>query len=220
MDARTERSASRRLTISPVASWASCAHPPRRRLLWQLPATGVLALISLVATGLLGAMGMLGATGMLGTGTRSPLAIVPLLCLAAVTPELARIDVREHRLPNRLVVPALAIGLLASGAQWAATGAFPVWPLVAGGAYAAFLLVLCALGGMGMGDVKLGAALGLAAWSPSVGVLSPVIAFLLGGGVSVVLLARRGRGGRIAFGPYLLAGFWAAVLLVALSRIP
>jgi leader peptidase (prepilin peptidase)/N-methyltransferase len=72
---------------------------------------------------------------------------------------------------------------------------------------------------MGMGDVKLGGALGLASWLPFVGVVSPVIAFLAGGVVSVILLVRRGRGGRIAFGPFLLAGFWLAVGLVAWARI-
>jgi prepilin signal peptidase PulO-like enzyme (type II secretory pathway) len=33
------------------------------------------------------------------------------------------------------------------------------------------------------------------------------------------VLIRRGRGRRMAFGPFLLAGFWVSVALVALSRL-
>jgi prepilin signal peptidase PulO-like enzyme (type II secretory pathway) len=64
-----------------------------------------------------------------------------------------------------------------------------------------------------------------------VGVLSPVVGFLVGGVASAVLIARRGRanerdgagarahGNRMAFGPCLLAGFWIAVALVAWVRL-
>jgi leader peptidase (prepilin peptidase)/N-methyltransferase len=95
----------------------------------------------------------------------------------------------------------------------------PLVALLAGGAYSVFLLILNLVGGMGMGDVKLGAALGLASWTPAVAVRSPVIAFLIGGLVSVVLLIAGRRGRRIAFGPFLLGGFWAAVALEAVSRL-
>jgi leader peptidase (prepilin peptidase)/N-methyltransferase len=91
-------------------------------------------------------------------------------------------------------------------------------PLLAGAVYAGFLLVLNLLGGMGMGDVKLATALGLASWSLSVAVLSPVVAFLVGGVVSIVLLMTGKRGRRIAFGPFLLGGFWVAVTLEAVAR--
>jgi leader peptidase (prepilin peptidase)/N-methyltransferase len=145
------------------------------------------------------------------------IAAVPLLYLAAVTPELVRVDLREHRLPNRLVVPAIAVALLTVAAECVVTGQPPLTALVAGLAYPLFLLLLGLAGGMGMGDVKLAAALGLASWTPAIAILSPVIAFLAGGVAGIVLLAR-GRRGRIAFGPYLLAGFWAAVALVAVAR--
>jgi leader peptidase (prepilin peptidase) / N-methyltransferase len=154
--------------------------------------------------------------GILATGI-APFA-ASVAYLAAVTPWLVWFDLREHRLPNVMVVPGIGVGLLACAGEWVASGRMPVVPLIAGVAYAGFLLVLNLVGGMGMGDVKLGAALGLASWSTSVAVLSPVVAFLVGGLVSVVLLVAGRRGQKIAFGPFLLGGFWGAVLLLALAH--
>jgi leader peptidase (prepilin peptidase)/N-methyltransferase len=144
---------------------------------------------------------------------------VPLLYLAMVTPALVSWDVRSRRLPNRLVLPAIVVGIACIGLGWAMTHSPPIAPLVAGGGIAVFLLLVHVTGGMGMGDVKLGLALGLAAWTPLIGVAAPVIAFLVGGVVSAVLLARHGRGGTIAFGPFLLLGFWVAVALAGVARL-
>jgi leader peptidase (prepilin peptidase)/N-methyltransferase len=159
----------------------------------------------------------LAGMGILATGIAPSVASV--IYLAAVTPWLFWFDLREHRLPNVLVVPGIGVGLLSCAGEWVVSTRVPAVPLVASVAYAGFLLVLHVLGGMGMGDVKLGAALGLASWSLSVAVLSPVVAFLVGGLVSVVLLVAGGRGQKIAFGPFLLGGFWAAVFVLALARL-
>jgi len=145
-------------------------------------------------------------------------AVAPCV-LAVVTPWLAGIDIREHRLPNRLVVPAILAGILSCVGEWIVAGDPPIVPLVTGAGYPAFLLMLRVTGGMGMGDVKLGAALGLASWNVSIAVLSPVIAFLVGGLVAVALLAAGRRGHRIAFGPYLLGGYWVALALVAAAAL-
>jgi leader peptidase (prepilin peptidase)/N-methyltransferase len=67
--------------------------------------------------------------------------------------------------------------------------------------------------------VKLGSALGLASWTPAIAVLSPLIAFLVGGVVATVLLITGHRGRRIAFGPYLLGGYWIAVALQAVVNL-
>jgi leader peptidase (prepilin peptidase) / N-methyltransferase len=142
-----------------------------------------------------------------------------VIYLGAVTPWLIWYDVRDHRLQNVLVVPGIGVGLLSCAGEWMVSGRVPVVPLAAGVAYAGFLLVLNLFGGMGMGDVKLAAALGLASWNLSVAVLSPVVAFLVGGLVSVVMLIAGRRGHRIVFGPFLLGGFWAAVLVLALARL-
>lgn len=169
-------------------------------LAWQLPLTVLLAVT---------------ATLSVGFGVQA----LPVLFLAAATPLLVEVDAREHRLPNWLVVPAIVIGLASAALQWATTGVLPLVPLLSGAAYPAFLLLLALLGGMGAGDVKLAAALGLASMTPPVAVLSPVVTFLAGGVVATVALVRHGRGTQIAFGPYLLAGFWAANALLALAAI-
>jgi leader peptidase (prepilin peptidase)/N-methyltransferase len=71
---------------------------------------------------------------------------------------------------------------------------------------------------MGMGDVKLGGVLGAAAGLVGIvaAVASPVAAFI-GGGVAGISAIRRGPGGSIPFGPFMLAGFWAAVVLAGLG---
>lgn len=138
---------------------------------------------------------------------------IALLAVAATTPALIRFDLRERRLPNRIVLPAIAAGLVAVSLGWLFTGASPTGALVSGAAYFVFLLVLGLTGGMGMGDVKLAAALGIAAGTlgVSVALLSPLLAFLAGGVGGIVGLIRKRR--TLAFGPFMLGGFWAAVLL-------
>lgn len=168
------------------------------RIGWQLPLTLALGVLAWVAIG-------------------PVVAAIPALYVAAVTPELARIDLAEHRLPNRLVVPGIAIGLLAAAGSWATTGAVPFVPLAAGAVYFGVLFVVALPGGMGMGDVKLAAALGLASPTTTVALASPFIAFLLGGVVALVVLITRGRDRRIPFGPFLLAGYVGALVLQAIS---
>jgi len=181
-------------------------HPPRTR-------RPILA-IEVVAAVLLGALGLL-AVGV------SP-ALVGVLWLAAVTPALVRIDCREHRLPNALVAPGYAAAGVSICISWTVYGTAPSTSILAGAAYFAFLLLLNLIGGMGMGDVKLGGVLGLVLGTISVdaAVVGPLFAFLAGGIAAVVLLLiRRRRGTRMPFGPFLLLGFWAAVLTHGLSAL-
>lgn len=173
------------------------------RWAWQLPVAIALAALAIIALGL------------------TP-AAVPALYLAAVTPELVRIDLREHRLPNRIVLPGVIVGLAAAVLSWAVTGEPPIIPLVAALATALFLAVLALLGGIGMGDVKLAALIGLACPTFAIALAAPLAAFLLGGVAASILMVRgllagRGRDARrahIAFGPYLLLGYWLALAAV------
>ena len=147
-----------------------------------------------------------------------------LAYIAAVTVPLFVIDLRSRRLPNRLVMPGYLVGAVTLLLVWFVPGASPLSPsttpvvaLISAGAYVLFLFALSFAGGMGMGDVKLAGVLGAAAGlvGPSAAILSPLLAFGLGGLVSAVMLVtRRGtRTTRIPFGPFMLLGFWLAVTL-------
>ena len=169
-----------------------------RRMAWQLPIVAALGVLAWVAIG-------------------PVVAAVPALYVAAVAPELTRIDLAEHRLPNRLVVPGLVVGLLAAAGSWITTGAFPLVPLVAGATYGGMLFLLALTGGMGMGDVKLAAVLGLASPTVTIAIASPLLAFLAGGVVALVVLIVRGRGTRIPFGPFLLLGYAGALVAAVVA---
>lgn len=140
-----------------------------------------------------------------------------LAYVAAVTIPLIVIDVRSHRLPNRLVLPGYLVAAVTVVAVLASSETIPLTPLISAAAYVLFLFALSFAGGMGMGDVKLAGVLGAAAGlvSPSGAMLSPLLAFGLGGLASaVILVTRRGtRATRIPFGPFMLAGFWIAAAL-------
>lgn len=148
------------------------------------------------------------------------LAAAAYLVAAAAGVILTVIDLRTHRLPNLVVVPALVltVALLAAsclcGAPWDAL----VRAVAAGAVLFALFLVLRILGrgAMGGGDVKLAALVGvLLGWIGWSAVLLGVLAaFLLGGVVAATLLVTRRatRSTRIPFGPFLIAGTWIGVL--------
>jgi leader peptidase (prepilin peptidase) / N-methyltransferase len=141
--------------------------------------------------------------------------LVLLGYLCATTEELSRIDVREQRLPNRLVLPGFTFAALAIVWSWLSTGASVHAPLVSACGYFVGMLVLNRAGGVGMGDVKLAGVLGAAAGGlgPFVALASPAVAFLSGGIAALVALFGAGVGAlhRIPFGPFMLFGFWFAV---------
>jgi prepilin signal peptidase PulO-like enzyme (type II secretory pathway) len=130
------------------------------------------------------------------------------LFLAAV----AIYDARQRRIPNVLVYPALGVGLVLAFVR--PDG--PWWSFLSAGLVAGGLLVVLALlspGGMGMGDAKLAAAIGLMTGWP--GVLVALFAgFACGATVGLLLIAtgRLKRRDPMPFGPSLAAGaLFAAV---------
>ena len=131
------------------------------------------------------------------------------------------IDARTRRIPNRLTYPLTPV-LLVLVAGAALLNAEPGWALraVFGGLVSFLILMTMAVvnpRGMGMGDVKLaafiGIGLGYLGWGHVV--LGLFGSFLLGGVVAIVLLVLRSRGRKdvIPFGPYLAAGAIVAVLV-------
>jgi leader peptidase (prepilin peptidase)/N-methyltransferase len=127
---------------------------------------------------------------------------------------LALIDARWRIVPNRLVYPAVplfAAGILA--VDLSGTGEVSVVRgMIALATYAGPLLAiaLAVPGGMGMGDVKLAALIGLV--TGSLGTAEVVVAAGVGviaGGLGAVLaiaVFRVGRKQQMPFGPYLAAG--------------
>ena len=137
--------------------------------------------------------------------------------LAAVTPRLVAVDMARHRLPDAIVLPGYPVVLGSVALDAWAQGTEPTGPPLAGAAYGLVLLLLHVLGGMGLGDVKLAPLLGAltGAIAPGGTLLAVVLAFLAGGIAAVVVLVRHGLGARMPFGPAMLFGAWAAVLVLA-----
>lgn len=123
------------------------------------------------------------------------------------------IDARWRIVPNAIVYPALAVYLVALAvAQVSGGGVSAVRGLLGVAAYAGplFLVALAVPGGMGLGDVKLAALIGLVLGSIGLAYVGVAAgAGILGGGLgailAVALLGYRRRQ-HIPFGPFLAAG--------------
>jgi leader peptidase (prepilin peptidase)/N-methyltransferase len=125
---------------------------------------------------------------------------------------LAGIDFDRKLLPNKIVYPLAAYGVVAT---LLVERSDLVEHLVAGAGAFAFLLaaVLAYPSGMGMGDVKLAGAMGLFLGVAVIPAL--LVAFLSGSLVGLVILAREGASARkkaIPFGVFLALGGIVCVL--------
>ena len=141
----------------------------------------------------------------------NPWHIVLVAGLLALMPGIALIDLRHRIIPNRLTYPALLLFAVVIVLAWAIDDA--VDPARAGIGlllYGGILFIVAAVsGGMGMGDVKLAAVIGLVLGSLGlrlVGVAAAAAIVLGGLGAVVALIMGRGRKSAIPFGPYLAAG--------------
>ncbi len=129
-----------------------------------------------------------------------------MTCLfAALLITMAVIDLERQLIPNKIVFPAIALALLALPfAGWTD----PVAALLGGAISFGTLFAIAALaaGGMGMGDVKLAAYLGLILGFPQI-VPGLLLAFIAGGAVAggLLLSGRLQRGDPVPFGPFLAA---------------
>jgi leader peptidase (prepilin peptidase)/N-methyltransferase len=152
----------------------------------------------------------------LAFGLSAEAAVTAFFCAVLVT--VSAIDLERRIIPNRIVVPATVIVLLANTAR----DVSPQW-ILGGLAASGFLLVAALIypAGMGMGDVKLALLMG-AALGKTVGValLAGMFASMV---PSIVLFARHGKAARkmgIPFGPFLALGsvvalFWGHDILDA-----
>ncbi|MGR7027858.1 prepilin peptidase [Geodermatophilus sp. URMC 62] len=154
------------------------------------------------------------------TGARP--ATLALAWAAGAAVVLAQVDLAVHRLPDRVTLPAAAVCAAALLADAALLGTWPallraVFAAAAAGGIA-LAAALAAPAGLGLGDVKLLALLGLVLGWAGWGVLlaGVLLGLLAGAAVSLLLVATRRAGWRTAlpFGPPLLLG---AVLALALG---
>jgi leader peptidase (prepilin peptidase)/N-methyltransferase len=146
--------------------------------------------------------------------------------LAVVGVLLALVDLQHRLLPNRVVLPALAAGTALLLLAALADGAWDALLRAVLGAAALFavylVLALVSPGGLGMGDVKLAALVGLylgwLGWAAVV--LGALAGFVVQAVVALGLLATRriGLRGELPFGPAMLAG--AALVIGGTALLP
>jgi leader peptidase (prepilin peptidase) / N-methyltransferase len=134
------------------------------------------------------------------------------LPLVAALIALAAIDFDHKLLPNRIVYPLAAYGLIATVLVHRGD---LVEHLASGAGAFAFLLaaVIAYPRGMGMGDVKLAGAMGIYLGLSVIPAL--LVAFLAGSLVGIVIIAREGAAGRkkaVPFGVFLALGGIVALL--------
>ena len=134
-----------------------------------------------------------------------------VICVLVV---ISRVDIERRIIPNRIVVPAWGIVLVANIALH--PGDWWHWVLASLGCGFLFLAFeRLSNGGLGMGDVKLVAFLGAALGSDVV--LALIIGTTLSAIVSIAIIVRHGAEGRkrtIPLGPFLAAGAIAVLIFV------
>lgn len=143
-----------------------------------------------------------------GFSIELPLAML-FACLFMV---ILVIDIEHHLILNRVVYPAIALAFLVP----ILTPGYGIISAVIGGATGAGILLPLALlfpSGMGMGDVKLAALIGLLVGFPQV-LIVLLSTFVIGGAVGGgLLLARlKGRKDPLPLAPFFTAGLITTVL--------
>ena len=154
----------------------------------------------------LGALGAAAASGEAWTGAATLAVLGTALAVAAQT------DARDGYVYDAAIYPALAILALLAALAGRASAAAQGLALCAA---ALALLVAGTRGrGMGLGDVKLAAMIGVAL-GPSAGLRALAAAFVWGAIVTLALagLGRAHRGSRVAFAPFLALGALTSLLL-------
>jgi len=205
--------------IAAVAADRFCVHPSRAgtaidqeqgdtltpsdtAILWLVAArTLVIALSAVTASALVYAR----------IGWTAPLPAA--CCLSAAAPPLAASDLSEHRLPDKLTLPAIAVtSVLLTTASWqhhdfAALGRAGIAAAAAAGFFLAIALITRQVGG---GDIKLAVLTGMLpgwlGWNHFV--LALLSGLLLAAVTAAVLIATRriSRHDPLPLGPFLLTG--------------
>ena len=147
-------------------------------------------------------------------------ALPAYLLLFAALIAISFIDLEHYIIPNRIVYPTLFAGAaLLTAAALADGEASRIRDAAIGGAAAWFALLVVHFiqpRGMGFGDVRLSAVLGMyLGWIElELVLLGMLLGFLLGAviGLGLVVTRVRGRKDAVPFGPFLAAGATIAIL--------
>jgi leader peptidase (prepilin peptidase)/N-methyltransferase len=160
------------------------------------------------AVALIGGFAAIACLGRYGFGARGLISAF----VAVVLVLISAIDIERRIIPNRIVLPAIAIVLVAQLAFYPDRAL--EWILAAVGAGLFFLIpILFYPSGMGLGDVKLAILLGATLGTAVMGAL--LIGLLAAAAFGIAILVRQGRAGRktaIPFGPFLAFGALVALL--------
>jgi len=155
------------------------------------------------------------------------LIVIGFLALTAMLVTVSVIDIQCYRLPDRIVLPTLigSLVLVVVESIRAGEASHIKYALAGAAIYFVFLLVVHLISprGMGFGDVKLAAVMGL-----YLGWLAPdylttfrlvlwamLVGFVIGSVAGIALWAIRGRNAAIPFGPFLAFGALVVVLTSA-----
>jgi len=151
-----------------------------------------------------------------------------IAALLALMPVISVIDIEHRIIPNKIVYPALvAFPVYLAVASVAGAPVDLVRMVVGFVAYGGALFIVALVSrGMGMGDVKLAALIGIVLGSLSLGQVGVAAgAAIVFGGVGAVaaLIRGVGRRGAMPFGPFLAAGavvaaFWGVQIADWYSR--
>ncbi len=173
-----------------------------------------------VAVGVTIAIGTVATALVVAAYRDAPSTAIALCVVLVVSVWLSAIDVREHRLPNRIVGPlaaAVAIGVIVAGL--ADDDLARSWRSLAFGVGVALVLLIANIvGGLGMGDVKYGfpmaATVGWFGWDAvSVAIM---VTSLSGAVAAVAVLAiDRTLKRQLPYGPFMALGLAAGLLFAA-----
>jgi leader peptidase (prepilin peptidase) / N-methyltransferase len=140
----------------------------------------------------------------------TPEFVVAAALLAALL-AITAIDLRHQIIPDAITLPGILAGATANVATrhlgWAEVA---LGVVLGGGVF--FVIIVASRGGMGAGDMKLGAMLGaFLGWK--IALFGLMVGVVLGGAWAVALMALgvRGRKDAIPFGPFLAIGGAAAL---------
>lgn len=159
--------------------------------------------------------GLFAAVALLSDDVWVAILLAPFL---AVLVALSVIDIRHRRIPNRIVYPSIVLSAVYIAVGDLVGSALDLGSAAIGfAAYGGVLLLVALISprGMGMGDVKLAALIGLVCGSLGLELVAVAagVGIALGGLGAIVALVRGAtRKSALPFGPFLAAGAGVSVI--------